>query len=387
MNKKVLIITPFFLPNIGGAETYVYELTEYLRNHGFTINVLTYQPITTPNVTGERLEKKDNITVRRYQWIGFNLFRKLEKLPFLNFLYLTPYLLLRSFIWMLFNNKEVDIIDAQGFNSACVAYVLKKFFKKKAVVSVMSLYDFIPGSLLANLVKIVISGMDHVITESEVSKQELISIGVSADKITPYVEWLDQNVFKPYNKSEMKKLFGFPEIFTVLFVGRAIEIKGIDLILGASEILHDYPINFVFISNAGPLTSMLKEISEKRKNVTFIPGVPYTELPKYESAADLAVVPSRYSENSAITVLTAIWCGTPVIASNVGAIPNLITEEVGLLVEPNAKNFAEAILKCYNEKEFYNKLFVNCIPYANKHFSIDNASVISNVYLKVLDGE
>jgi glycosyltransferase involved in cell wall biosynthesis len=116
--RKVLIVTPFFLPNIGGAETYVFELTEYLRTHGCEVNVLTYQPVTTPGARGARLEKRENITIRRYQWIGFNLFNKLEKYPFINFLYLTPYLLLRSFIWMLFNHKKVEVIDAQGFNSA-----------------------------------------------------------------------------------------------------------------------------------------------------------------------------------------------------------------------------------------------------------------------------
>lgn len=384
---KVLIITPFYLPNIGGAETYVYELTEYLRTHDFQVNVLTYQPITTPNVKGLYLEKKENITIRRFQWIGFNLFRKLEKTPFINFLYLTPYLLIRSILWMLIHHREVEIIDAQGFNSACIAFVLKKLFNKKAIVSVMSLYDFVPGSLLANCVKLVISGMDHVITESEVSKKELMGIGVRADKLTPYVEWLDQNVFKPYDKLEMKKKFGFPEKFTVLFVGRAIEIKGIDLIIGAAKKLKEYPISFVFISNAGPLTSLLESVAKENTNVIFIPGVPYSELSKYESAADLAVVPSRYSENSAITVLTAICSGTPVVASDIGAIPALVTEDVAVLVKPTIEDFADAILKLYEHKDAYTKLLGNCIPYANAHFSINNASTISNTYLKVIAGE
>ena len=148
---NVLIITPFFLPNIGGAETYVHELCEYLRQHGCFVNVLTYQPITTSGVRGKSLETRDNMVVRRYQWIGFNLFHRLEKHPVLNFLYLTPYLLLRSFLWMLFHHKDVDVIDAQGLNSAVVAAVLKRLFRKKAVVSVMSLYSFVPDSAVARL--------------------------------------------------------------------------------------------------------------------------------------------------------------------------------------------------------------------------------------------
>jgi glycosyltransferase involved in cell wall biosynthesis len=382
---NVLVITPFFLPNIGGAETYAFELVDYLRLHGCFVNVLTYQPITTPGARGARLEKKDNLVIRRFQWIGFNLFGKLEKYPFVNFLYLTPYLFIRSFLWMLLNSKKVEVIDAQGFNSACIAIILKKIFKKKAVISVMSLYDFKSGSVLSRLVNIVISGMDHVITESEKSREELISIGVSPEKITPYVEWLNLEVFKPYNKIEMKNKLGLPKQFTVLFVGRAIAIKGIDLVLESAKRLQDEKIKFLIISNAGPMMDELAAAASKSNNIVFIPGVPYSKLPEYESAADIAVIPSRYSENSAITVLTAVSCGTPVIASRVGAIPNLITEEVGILVEPTVDNFSTAILNLAEDETKYNRLQSNCEGYAKKHFSIDNATTIYKVYLNVLN--
>ncbi len=381
---NILLVTPFFLPNIGGAETYAFELVEYLRSHGCFVNVLTYQPITTPNVRGEKIERRDNLVIHRFKWVGFNLFGKLEKYPFIVFLYLTPYLLIRSFFWMLFNSKKVDVIDAQGFNSACIAAVLKKIFKKKAVVSVMSLYDFKPGSILARLVRAVASQMDHIIVESDKSKEEIISIGISSEKITPYVEWLNLGVFKPYNKIEMKNKLGLPAQFTVLFVGRAIAIKGIDLILEAAKKLQNEAINFLFISNAGPLVSELADAASKLPNVMFIPGVPYDKLPEYESAADVAVIPSRYSENSAITVLTAVSCGTPVIASRVGAIPNLITEEVGVLVEPTTENFSSAILDLFGDKVRYGRMQTNCEDYARRHFSVDNAVTIYNVYLRVL---
>ena len=382
---NVLLITPFFLPNIGGAETYAFELVEYLREHRCFVNVLTYQPITTPGVKGEKVEKRDNLVIRRFKWIGFNLFGKLEKYPLINFIYLTPYLFIRSFLWMLFNSRQVDIIDAQGFNSACIAIVLRKFFRKKAVISVMSLYDFVPGSTLARLVRAVISKMDHVIVESDKSKEELISVGVDSRKITPYVEWLNLDVFKPYDKAEMKSKLGLPAQFTVLFVGRAIAIKGIDLIIESAKRLHNEPINFLFISNAGPLTDELVRLSSKSPNIMFLPGVPYNKLSEYEAAADVAVVPSRYSENSAIAVLTAISCGTPVIASRVGAIPSLLTEEVGLLVEPSVDNFSSAILNLFEDRPKYTRMQSSCEGYAKKHFSIDNAATIYNVYMKVLD--
>ena len=192
-------------------------------------------------------------------------------------------------------------------------------------------------------------------------------------------------MFKPYNKIEMKNKLGLPKQFTVLFVGRAIAIKGIDLVLESAKRLQDEKIKFLIISNAGPMMDELAAAASKSNNIVFIPGVPYSKLPEYESAADIAVIPSRYSENSAITVLTAISCGTPVIASRVGAIPNLITEEVGILVEPTVDNFSTAILNLAEDETKYNRLQSNCEGYAKKHFSIDNATTIYKVYLNVLN--
>lgn len=381
---KVLVVTPFFLPNIGGAETYVFELCQYLRTHGATVNVLTYQPVTTPGARGQKLECVENMTIRRYQWIGFNLFNKLEKRPFFNFLYLTPYLLIRSILWMLWHHREVEVIDAQGFNSAVIALVLKRLFNKKAVVSVLSLYDFIPGSRVANLVNKLIAGLDHVIVESDVSKKELQAIGVPWDKMTAYTEWVDLAVFRPLPKATTKQKLGWPQRFTVLFVGRAIAIKGADIILEVAKKLAHLPITFAFISNAGPMMETLRAAAQTMPNVLFIGGVSYARLHEYESAADLAVVPSRYSENAAITVVTAVASGTPVVASDRGAIPSLMSNRIGMTVPAEVESFAAAIEKIYTDRAYWQALQASCRPYAEERFSINNAQTILNVYRQAL---
>lgn len=384
---KVLLVTPFFLPNIGGAETYASELTEYLRTHNCQVNVLTYQPMTTTGVRGLALEKRENITIRRYQWIGLNLFHILEKYPLVNFLYLTPYLLIRSIFWMMRHGREVSVIDGQGFNSAVIALILKKLFRKKAVVTVLSLYDFVPRSRIAKLVKWIILRLDAVIVESEASKAELVAIGVPQEKMTVYTEWVDLEKFRPYDKVVKKKELGFVEKFTVLFVGRAIPIKGADIMIEVAKKLSVLPIQFVFISNAGPMMEILRQTAEVMPNISFIPGVPYHRLAEYESAADLAVVPSRYSENAAITVVTAISCGTPVVASNRGAIPSLMAPEVGIVAPPEVADFAQAIKKIFEDTAYYQSLQQACRPYAEAHFSINNAATIADTYRKTLGHE
>jgi len=378
--KSILIITPFFCPSTGGAETYAKELCEYLRTHNYYVYVLTFQPLTDSKIKGEKLEKIENMEIRRYQWVGHNLFHKLEAYPFLEFLYITPYLLIRSLWWMLWNHQKIDIIDAQGLNSAFIARILKKIFRKRTVASVMSLYDFVPNSRLAKKVNWILRGMDHIIVESEVSKKEIESIGISSDKITPYVEWVNLEKFKPGNKEELKESLGLPKTFIILFVARAIKIKGADLLLNVAERMKSEDVSFVFISRDGPMVKVLKEASKRVRNVIFIEGVDYKKLPDYYAAADIFVIPSRYSENAARTIVEAVACGTPVIGSNMGAIPSLLDKSVGIVVKPEVEDIERALKRLLNSRDILKNLTDHCRRYAEKKFSVNNAQTISDVY-------
>ena len=93
--RSILIITPCFHPGVGGTETYVNELCEYPRTHNCYVHVPTYQPLADSKTKGEKLEKLENVKVQGFWWTGYNLFHKLEEYPFLLFLYITPYLLIK----------------------------------------------------------------------------------------------------------------------------------------------------------------------------------------------------------------------------------------------------------------------------------------------------
>src|SRR3989339_381915 len=128
--KRILVIAPFFRPSLGGAETYINELCEFFRKNDFFVNVFTYQPVIVSGTRGEKLEKLENMEVRRLSWIGHDIFHKFQKYPAIIFTYLVPYLFLHCFFWMLKNHKEVDIIDAEGINAAFIAKILGKVFNK-----------------------------------------------------------------------------------------------------------------------------------------------------------------------------------------------------------------------------------------------------------------
>jgi len=379
--KRVLIITPFCKPNIGGAETLLEDYTNYLRKNGYFVYIQTYQPITTEGVSWQSYEKDKNIEVFRHHWFGFNLFHKLENYPIFNFFYLVPGLLFHSFIFLIRNKEKVDVIDAQGFASSCIAWVLRKFFHKKTIVTVVSLYEFGKKPIYAKMIYWLIKDFDHIVTESHKSKQEIIDLGIQPEKITPFNEWVDLKRFKPVDKAESKEKIGWRNRFIVLFVGRAIPVKGADILLEAAKKV-DQKITFAFISGAGPQIELLTKADKENENIVFVGRVPYDRLHLYYQAADLFAIPSRYEENVARTMIEAIACGTPVIASNMGAIPQVLDETVSILIKPTAENFSREIQKLYDNPKRLSSLQKNCQPYAQKHFSDKNAQEIADCYDK-----
>src|SRR3989339_698676 len=216
IKKRILLLTPFCPPGVGGAETHLEDLYEFLRTHDYFVYVLTYQPITV-GTRGLPLERRKNLEIHRYNWFGNNLFHTFEKYhPIFNFLYLTPYLFFRSFIFLLSHKDKVDTINAHGLNAAFIAAALKKIFKKRAVMSTMALYSFKPSSLFAKVCKIVLASMDAILAETQESKEEIEAIGVSSEKLVVFSHWVNQNKFKPENKTLVKRGLGFEKRFVAL---------------------------------------------------------------------------------------------------------------------------------------------------------------------------
>ena len=74
---------------------------------------------------------------------------------------------------------------------------------------------------------------------------------------------------------------------------------------------------------------------------------------------DVLVLPS-FSESFGLVLIEALACGKPVIGSNVGGISEIITDDVGLLIDPNdSSTLARAIDKVIGDEEFRQNLASN----------------------------
>lgn len=376
---KIMLLTPFFRPNVGGAETHAEELCRYLDKRGYHVEVQTYQPLTT-RAKGAKKEICGNITIHRHSWPGFNIFHRVEKYPLLDFLYLSPYLGLRALLSMLDRNRRADVIHAQGFNAALIARLLKKIFKVRIVMSTQALYNFVPGSRLARAVAWILDDFDGIVVESPESKDELIAININPERISVFEQWVDQDAFAPQLKTECRRRLGIDENgFTALYVGRLIEKKGAKELLKATGMI-DEPIQFIFVGDDGPLRDDLEQAAAIDPRIRFFANIENDHLATFYQAADVFIIPSQYDEGTARVMLEALSSGTPVIGSDRGSIPRILPAEVAKVIEPTAENIAAAIRSLYHDQNNLARLKANCRPYALAHFSDANADIIAAAY-------
>lgn len=376
-NKRVLILTPFFSPNVGGVETHLDDLVKKLDDLGYYIFVQTYSPLTSSIKASTREKKGKNIYIKRYRWSGKNFFHKVEKFPILDFLYLTPYLFCRVFIWVLANKNRIDVIHAHGLNAALIGGILKKLFHKKLIVSIHAIYELDKDSKTAKRIVYILNKTDKVLCLSKGSYNELISFGLHKAKLDLFKHWIALNIFKPLNKTLLRNKLNIADKFTVLFAGRLIEKKGVKILVKVAKKLPQ--INFVFVGT-GPEEKFLKEQERELSNLKFIGSVENKIMYKCYNIADLFCAPSQYEEGFGRSIIEAVACGLPVVGSNRGGIPEALDKSVSILLDPTVENIKAAIEKLYINKELYLRLSQNCRRYAETNFSEKNINSIIKYY-------
>ena len=161
-----------------------------------------------------------------------------------------------------------------------------------------------------------------------------------AEKIGVVPCGVNLDLFRPMDKAAARQRLGFAEDESiVLYVGRFDPIKGIDRLLEAMAYLkHRKRTRLVIIGGDDPGTpeyQNLRQLSAKfgiEKSVHFVGRIEQNQLPPYYSAADVLVVPSYY-ESFGLVGLESLACGTPVVASRVGAMQEIIEDgKTGLVV-------------------------------------------------------
>lgn len=219
------------------------------------------------------------------------------------------------------------------------------------------------------VLKFLIGQADAIFANSSFTAGKIKALRASEVFISPYGTTLA--------KGKSEELHARRGRFKILFVGRHIERKGLTYLIRAAALLSKEEFE-VRIVGAGDLTEKLKaEAAELAPEIVVFTGKlsPEELAAEYQSANAFtlpAIVDSKGdTEGLGVVLIEAAEANLPIVASNVGGIPDVVLDGVtGLLVpEKNPKALAEAFKRLASDEELMARLNRNAHEHIRKNFS------------------
>lgn len=248
-------------------------------------------------------------------------------------------------------NLDVDIIHVHFVYSELSLYIgfVKKFYKLEVPLvatchGLTSGYNSKIVQIAAQALKklsnwLVLANCSTITTVSKLEFEQL-SKSVASNRLCYIPNGVDTSCFRPDEQKshELRSQLGIDkDKVVVLYFAHLRAAKGVLTFMDAVCKVIGRTDNVQFIiAGSGPLASYIKEksINFGNKVHAILGFVPDADLPYLYNACDIYVLPS-YVEGMPLSVMEAMACGKPVIASNVGDTPVLIKNNVnGFLIPP-----------------------------------------------------
>jgi glycosyltransferase involved in cell wall biosynthesis len=392
MHKSVLVTASTFPRWKGDTEPDFVFWLENLLAQKFDITVLA------PHHPGAKLyEHLGNLEVRRFRYFIPGLeklcynggIRPNMRKSFLAKIQL-PFLFLSEFFSVV-SKRKFGIIHAHWIlPQGLVAVLAKKFSGAKVLITVHA-GDIFPlrNKLLRVISAWTLRNADMVTVNSVATGDAVQKLTDVNMRIIPM--GVDLKLFSGKSPDRIRKRYGIASKL-VVFVGRLAEKKGATYLISAVSLLRkSFPDCKLLIVGDGPERKRLEMqvlAQGLKDSVIFAGSVPKESLPYFFAAADVFVLPSIVdrsgdTEGLGVVLLEAIASGVPVVASNVGGVPDIVHDrKTGLLVpEKNPEAIANAVLELFKSPWEAKSLSKEALQHVSKNYSWDVvASRFAEVY-------
>ena len=179
---------------------------------------------------------------------------------------------------------------------------------------------------------------DFLVTVSDDLRKKAVAMGAPPDKARAVVNGCDLSVFHVGNRLMARQQLRIgPAAQAVVYIGRMDVKKGLRELVEAAAALHPERPNLqVYLVGEGPDRGLIEsaiQSAEASDYIHVMPACSFDEVAVWMTAADLITLPS-YMEGCPNVVLEALACGRPVVATHVGGIPEMVSDECGRLVPP-----------------------------------------------------
>lgn len=366
---RICLISREFPPDTGwgGIATFVHDLALGLKEIGHEVEVFALSADDQ-----DKTVDYEGITVHRVRWTGLleDKQRLLTVMPYSHNILKQIIALWRRFVGV-HSQKPFDVVEApemfaEGLfvaTSKAAPLVVRlytphfKFIDEK-LHNITAAFDH---QFIAMLERLTLLSA-HLVTSPSEDLADYIckDMNYSRGNLPIVRDPVNTQKFCPEGPAALKS----DGRLIVLFAGRLEARKGIyQLIEAVPKVVSAFPnVQFVLVgrdtNTAAGNRSVLDELKSALKqsgcsdNVTFIPGVPNSEMPSYFRSADICVVPSLY-DNAPFTCIEALSSGRPVIGTSAGGMKEYVVHgQSGLIIPPaDTDALVEAVLDLLKNDE------------------------------------
>lgn len=351
---RVALISTYYAPVIGGAEASASRLATYLHRRGHDVLVITKR---TSEATPER-ETMDGVAVWRRPPIG-------------------PRTAIGKWLWLPWavgalsaTRSEYDVIVVVDQRASGLAALVARWRFGTPVVFQPQVQGTLDGrhpqkhgarSAAHRWVswpwRWMYGRADAIACIAQSIVREGRDLGVPDSRLHYVPNPVDTQVFRPLDeaaRAEARASFGLrPDEIVFTYVGRLSREKGIRNLLLAwkragltgcrlmvvGPDMKDHPWD------EGPWARAYVESEDLAGSVTFLGPLPHSTIARLQAATDVAVLPSHF-EAHPVAAVEAMAAGRPIIASNVGGVPDFVVhEQNGLLVPAQDEDALVAALQ------------------------------------------
>ncbi len=354
---KVLMVVESHAKETGGGPRYWAQLSDWLTSHGHQVIILSGvvegSEFASPNTVG-MVPVRRELRKRSYSTVISRFAFMMRYIP-----------VVRDFAM----NWRPDIIHTVPPIASEAALRAGSRLDIPVLVSVLShveaqWFRVESNPLRARFFRFLEARALHrpfsrIICLTQRSRRVLRAEGVPAERVVHIPHAVDVTRFNANARPNFRKQLDFAkDTFVIGYAGALTREKGINQLLQAMVQLSHHIDVHLLIAGEMPAGNQLKRLLEVKglENVSFLGPLEYDEMPSFMASLDLYVIPS-FTETLPTTLLEALATGTPVMATAVGGVREVLQPSFGIiLTRPDTDQITKELKSWINNRAELQKM-------------------------------
>jgi glycosyltransferase involved in cell wall biosynthesis len=336
-----------------GAENMLLNLCASQQAAGCHNSLLLFYNVHAPNVELYERARRRGISVRMVHCKGRADWRAVREI--------------REYI----AQDQIDLVHTHGYKADLYGYFAATGMDKPVVATC---HNWVGGTaalkIYNRLDRMVLKRFSAIAAVSDVVKTRLIHCGIAPAAIKTIANGIDVKAFASAGAPEWRA----DDATTIGMVARLDLQKGFEYLLLAIHKLRETFSDFkVVITGEGPDRKVIEQMIERYglESCVTLAGQ-RSDMPNVYAAMDIFVLPSL-NEGLPLTVLEAMAASKPVIASRVGAIPDVVQHgETGLLVTPaDSAGLCDALAQLLSAPDLCGRMGTSGYEWVSRNFTAE----------------